>query len=283
MNKHNPPPKKPVSSIGNFSDAMTITPEPFKILWRPNNYRRQTTYKWTKKPSIGNKPPLSSISCGTLSEKGILTVKDYHGITIQLGKNKIQGIYSQRLIDGQKEVFLIARSTMKELDDAVKEKKGEIRKQIDHAISMFTREFNLKLTGPLKWTRYEDWIKGDEFIDNLPEHLIIHDTYFKKVYKQGVEFVKSGNGEAPVTSIRNYIKNRAVEKIAPEIAQSLDNLKASLSNLKPLENLKALVWGLEALENLTPQMLRLAKAMSEDERLEFTGWLIEKFDGGSFG
>ena len=282
MNKHNTPPKNSRSSIRKNLDAMTIKPEPFKILWRPNNYRRQTEYKWLKKDLHRKPTPLSFISCGTLSSKGILTVRDYHGTTIQVGKNKIQGIYSQRLIDGQKEVWLIARPTMPELDEAIKEKAEEIRKQIDHAISMFSREFNLKLLNTPDWTRYEDWIKGDEFIDNLPEHLIIHDTYFKKVYKGGIEFVKSGNGEPPVTSVRNYIQNRAVEQIAPEIAESLDNLRLGLSKIRPLESLKALIWGLQALETPTPQMIALSKAMTESERLEFSAWLIEEFEGESF-
>lgn len=283
MNNCKSPPKEAGISTRNNLDAMTIMPEPFKILWRPNNYRRQTAYKWLKKSSIGNKPPLSFISCGTLSKKGVLTAKNYHGITIQMGKNFIQGIYSQKLIDGQKEVWLIARPTITELERALEEKKEKIRTQIDHAINMFGREFDFKISSPLKWTRYEDWVRGEEFIDNLPEHLIIHDTYFKKVYKGGIEFTNSGKGEPPVTSLRNYIKNRAVEDIAPEIATSLDNLRKGIARLNPLESLKSLVWGLQALENPTPQMFALTKALSEDELLEFTNWLIEEFEGENFG
>jgi len=286
MNNCKSPPKEAESSIRNNFDNMIIMPEPFKILWRPNNYRRRTTFKTTKKSSIGNKPPYPPISCGEFShtsQSKLTYAKNYHGVTIQLGKEKITAIYSQKLIDGQKEVWLISRPTMPELDQALEKKKEEIRTQMDHALKMFAREFDLKLEGSLTWTRYEDWIKGEEFIDNLPEHLIIHDTYFKKVYKGGIEFKSSGQGESPTASIRNYIKNRAVEDIAPEIATSLDNLRKGIARLNPLESLKSLIWGVQALENPTPQMFALTKALSEDELLEFTNWIIEKFEGEDLG
>ena len=57
-------------------------------------------------------------------------------------------------------------------------------------------------------------IKGEEFIDSLPRDLIIHDTVFKKVYEQGVEF-------KGVPYVKNYIKNRALEDVSPIISDQL--------------------------------------------------------------
>ena len=65
------------------------------------------------------------------------------------------------------------------------------------------------------WVRQEDGIKGDEFLDKIDPKLIIHDTTFKKVYKDKVEF------KSPFY-LKNYINNRAIDMVAPEIVKSLD-------------------------------------------------------------
>ena len=74
-----------------------------------------------------------------------------------------------------------------------------------------------------RWSRYEDFIKGEDYIDKIPREVIIHDTYFKKVYGKGIEFVKADK-EEPTAHLKNYIKNRAVEDLAPEIANSINVL-----------------------------------------------------------
>ena len=65
--------------------------------------------------------------------------------------------------------------------------------------------------------RCEHGIHGDDYLDKIPSELIIHDTYIKKVYKRKVEFKSTA-------AIKNYVSNRAVEKIYPEIALEINKL-----------------------------------------------------------
>jgi len=211
----------------------------FKILWRPNNYRRKIRVRTKTDSTIyhlkvkllntGYKPKTDSTNSTIDNSKGcyylnaqnkLLFVKNYHGVTIQYGKNYLTGIYS----DIGKQAFLIEANSIDDLEERIDQKKKEILAKIDSALFMFIKEFNLGL--PFEkpvWDRYEDWVKGEDYIDKLPKDLIVHDTYFKKVYGEGIEFM---NKEAePTVHLKHYIKNRAIEDIAPEIAQELATIK----------------------------------------------------------
>ena len=76
-----------------------------------------------------------------------------------------------------------------------------------------------------EWIRNEDGIHGEDFLDKIPKDIIIHDTYFKKVYQDHIEF------KSP-TFMKNYISNRAIENIAPEVAKEIHDLNNNMmSNL----------------------------------------------------
>ena len=145
-------------------------------------------------------------------------------ITIQYGKHTLTGIYSQKIINGAKEIYLITGKSISEIEAKISHKKEEITKRIDEALYDFAKEFSILL--PFKtpaWSRYEDFVKGEDYIDRIPSEAIIHDTYFKKVYGEGIEFIKAGK-EEPTAHLKHYIKNRAIEDIAPTIASSINNL-----------------------------------------------------------
>ena len=126
-----------------------------------------------------------------ISSKKVVTIKNYMpNITVQYGRNKLIGIYSQPRVDGRKTVYLIEASSVGDLDRRISEKVDDIRKSIDVALDNFMKRFKVRIRFEKPfWMRYEDWIKGEEFVDSLPADLIIHDTVFKKVYSEGVEFV----------------------------------------------------------------------------------------------
>jgi len=92
-------------------------------------------------------------------------------------------------------------------------------------LNHFIDRFNLKLEKQRKptWDRYEDWIKGEEFIDNIPPETIIHDTFFKKVYPKGIEFIQTKKKEEPTIHLKNYIKNQSIKKREPIIAKEINN------------------------------------------------------------
>lgn len=72
--------------------------------------------------------------------------------------------------------------------------------------------------------RCEHGIHGDDYLDKIPKELVINDTYFKKTYKKKPEFKKT-------TAIKNYITNRAIESIAPEISTEIGKLADVFSGL----------------------------------------------------
>ena len=214
------------------SNSMTTIKNTYKILWRPNNYRRQIKVKLKNNSTIKKiKGAISTTSKLTFSynpHTGMVSVKNYaqneknKGITIQYGKDTLTGIYSQNIIGGVKEIFLIEADSIENLQKRIDMKKEEIKQYIDMALYQFIEQFKLKIpfVKP-KWSRYEDFIKGEDYIDKIPREVIIHDTYFKKVYGEGIEFKNSGNNEDPTVFMKNYIKNRAIEDISPQIAEEL--------------------------------------------------------------
>lgn len=224
-----------------ISDSMTTTPKKFSIFWRPNNYRRQIKVK-TKTNSTLNEirgaiPKLPVESKFNYNEHTkLISIKNYiPNITLQYGKHTLTAIYSQNIIRGHKEVFFIESDSIEGLQERINQKKEEIEKTIDFALFDFIKQFKISLPFKKpKWDRYEDFVKGEEFIDKIPREVIIHDTFFKKVYGQGIEFKQTEKKEEPIIHFKNYIKNRLTEDYAPEIADSIDNLgNALLNELNP--------------------------------------------------
>ena len=189
----------------------SMTPECsfIKILWRPNNYRRIMEIKSSK--SLPDEMRGCSLSWSMKPSNKLIFVRDYMGVTLQVGRRTLTAIYSQEMKRGVKKTFCFKGEKLDDISDMLEEKKEEIKKIIDNALVSFARKFGLlKMNYKMKWSRYEDWIKGEEYIDKLPRDTIIYDTVFKKVYGEGIEFVKHGD-EEPVTHVKNFIKNRALE------------------------------------------------------------------------
>lgn len=206
------------------SNSMTTSKKPFKIFFRPNNWRRQIEVK-EKTNSIINYLREVNPTININSHTKLISIKNYKpNITIQYGKNTLTAIYSCPIISGEKQGWEIERDTIQEVQARVDEIKEDIEKRLDNTLNEFSRKFKINL--PFKkviWSRHEDFIKGETYIDNLPRDCIIHDTIGKKVYGEGWEFI-GGKGKEPTVYLKTYLKNRAVEDIAPEIAESLNQL-----------------------------------------------------------
>lgn len=216
------------------SNSMTTPKKTFSLVWRPNNYRRQIEVK-TKTNSTINQIKSAIPQANVDGHTKLVSIKDYTpNITIQYGKNTLTAIYHQNIIRGHKETFWIEAYSINDIEERLKQKKEEIKARIDETIDNFSKRFGIKL--PLRkpiWARYEDFAKGEEYIDKIPRETIIHDTYFKKVYGKGIEFIKAGD-EEPTAHLKNFIKNRAIEDIAPDIAASINTLgNALITQLNP--------------------------------------------------
>ena len=101
---------------------------------------------------------------------------------------------------------------------------------MDNTLKEFSHKFKVFL--PFKrpiWGRHEDFIKGESYIDKIPRESQFIDTVCKKVYaEKGIEFI-GGKGEEPTLKTKTYLKTRAIEDIAPEIADSINRFGAMLT------------------------------------------------------
>ena len=202
--------------------------KPIKTLWRPNNYRRKL--RVLRKTNSASEKIQKAFSTIELTNKlqinnhtKVITIKNYkENITLQYGKDFLIGIWSQPIIKGHKQSFIIESFNIKDVNDIIEKEKKVIELQIDNALYSFTKDFDLTLPKekPI-WSRYEDFLRGEDYIEKLPENLIIHADIFKKVYGKGIEFIHSEKTPNPTVSTENYIKNRALESFAPEIAEAI--------------------------------------------------------------
>ena len=218
------------------SNSITTIPPSFGILWRPNNYRRQMEIKDVAnsgfdkiKSAIHHYYPNATINQN--SHTKIISTRLSTNLTLQFGKKTLIGIHAQNIINGNKETFYIEAYNVGDLDKRISMIATEIQSEIDKVIVEIATKSELILPeSKIKWSRYEDWVKGEDFIDNLPREVIIHDTFFKKVYGQGIEFKSTGKeNEEPVVHMKNYIKNRAIEEIAPQVALELETMNSKVN------------------------------------------------------
>jgi hypothetical protein len=197
-------------------DSMTTPKRAIRLLIRFNNYRRQQQIKVYKDSTI--KKIQSAIPHSNYIERTkLLFVTDYkEQITIMLGKNTITGIWHQNIINGQKQAYVLEAENLEQVDKWFDEKKIWIEQSIDDALKEFIKKFGLRcdlIFKPIE-KRKEIEVKGEEYIDSLPQELILHDTVGKKVYDSGFEFKNE-------IYAKNYIKNRAIEGITPALAEQL--------------------------------------------------------------
>lgn len=113
------------------------------------------------------------------------------------------------------------RRIVADSDVEIDRRLDEIRVELEDRCFGYLRDFVVKNGGSSSFKvlreRKQDWgVKGDEFLDSVPEHLIIHDSVFKKVYRDKVEFFGAAQTKA-------YISNRALERFSPVIAAGLDD------------------------------------------------------------
>ena len=215
-----------------LSNSMTSIENKSSLIWRPNNYRRQIIVK--EKDNSAIQKILSAIGIIPTDTRvnfnphtKILSIRNYQpNITIQYAKNTLTAIYYQNIISGVKETYLISRNTQKEVDERLDEIKNSIQEKIDNTLTDFIKKANIGImfNKPM-WIRHEDFAKGESFIDSIPREVIIHDTFFKKVYPVGIEFMSNKEIREPTTALKNYIKNRAIEDISPIIANELLEVK----------------------------------------------------------
>jgi len=158
---------------------------------------------------------------------------------IRIKKNQVEIINQSH----NKQWRKITAENVEEVDLRIEEIMKELKERSIQALKLFIELHggysDFKEARP---HRCEHGIHGDDYIDKIPGELIINDTYVKKVYKHKTEFKTTA-------AIKNYVSNRAVEKIYPEIAIEINKLnsKSESSNTELNNSLSILT---ESTQNL---------------------------------
>ena len=194
----------------------------FSYIWQPHNYRLNIPYNRKFLNTILlNKVVLKKLAryvshTKMYFYKGFVNKKNYQ-ITIEIGSDSITSIYSS------KKWYRLQASSLNEINNMINNRVVEIEDNCIEAVKNFIKKYKGKAYyNEKRWSRHEDGLKGDEFLDKLPGNLIIQDKTFKKVYQDKVEF------KSPVY-MQNFINNRALENIAPEIAARLDKFTEAIN------------------------------------------------------
>lgn len=194
--------------------------------WRPNNYRIKIPYKPKKHY---NKRTLSSYGI-KISNYGTKFTKKSERTTLMVDIPKKKRLGNITVIhslkrEKQKMWYEVTGMKLKDIDSKIDDRVNKIKRICLKEAKKFVKKFNGFLyINQAKWIRNEDAIKGEDFIDEIDPNMIIHDTYFKKVYKDTVEF------KSPAF-VKKYIGNRVVEEIAPELRNDLLELKSGFNEL----------------------------------------------------
>jgi hypothetical protein len=189
---------------------------PIVFFWRPNNYRLQFNFK--TETFKRNTTLKSGVTISNFNTK--YTIKNFYDSTLMVDipkKNK-QGKITIIYKPSTRAYYEIKCSSLEEIDRRINEKVHNIEEKLLYALKRFILRFGgIVEWSTKKWVRFEDDIHGEDFIDKIPRNMVITDTYFKKVYKKGVEFKNPAY-------VKSYISNRVVEEMSPEIADSINGL-----------------------------------------------------------
>ena len=210
---------------------------PTIFLWQPHDFRLYFDFSkenfTIKKPSDHALQEMKGMvgdfncaynytSCNHNSEH---KYEKFMYCTIRVKKNQVELTNNSH----QKQWRKITANSIDEVDKRIDEVMEDLKQHSINALKVFIKLHGGKSNFTILKMRNEHGIHGDKFLDKIPPEMIINDTYFKKVYANKVEF-KS------VAAIKNYVSNRAIEKIAPDMAIELNKINLSFEQTSEVLN-----------------------------------------------
>jgi len=111
----------------------------------------------------------------------------------------------------------ITAESVEEVDQRIDAVMDNLKEHSINTLKSFIKLHGGKSKFSILNERCEHGIHGDDYLDKIAPEMVINDTYVKKVYKKKSEFKSTA-------AIKNYVSNRAVEKIYPEIALEINKL-----------------------------------------------------------
>ncbi len=196
-------------------------------LWQPHNYRLYFDFdKRNFNPPRSDNPTLKKL-------KIRLVGFDYQSKNYG-SEHHFNNFYGCRIVIKKTQVEVTNKShnkqwrlmTARDIDDIgcrINEVTERLDKQCIEALKKIIKYFGGKSKFEIlkKRCKGEHGVHGLDFLDKIPEDMVIHDTVFKKVYKKKVEY------KSPV-HVKNTVSNYAIHNIAPDIANELTIIKEAV-------------------------------------------------------
>ena len=185
-----------------------------KWLWQPHNYRLY--FNFNKKnfkvvtPSLYKYPTFKYQLMNYGSEHHFNNFMDCR---IIIRKNSAEIINKSY----KKQWVLCTAHSNNQIKEIIDKRVSKLNNQGINALKELIRLCGGISDCKILKVKGEHGIHGIDYLDRIPEDMIIHDTIFKKVYKGKVEFYDPA-------SIKNTVSNSALKEFAPEITASIDNL-----------------------------------------------------------
>jgi len=234
-------------------------PQNFR-LWQPHNFRVIVSYKPPSgfqgfpvetdpypHPHRGSFPVEvkgtdKCCDC-TISNNGKqYNFKGYRGCTIQIFKTKAVIINNSHV----KMWRVIKNSKLGEADPEIKEVVDDMDAYAVHVFRLFVEQFGGATDFKIINRRTENGFKGDPVTDGMPKDQVINSLNFKKVYDDHIEFKST-------QAMENFIHNRTIDKVAPELALRLQHIDRQVSGVLAIQGNYA--------KTVIPVQLDLAKNM----------------------
>lgn len=239
----------------------------------PHNFRRWIDFSrenldfsaYKDRTSIRNEPIGSIFSCGTINHNSEIQIKaEFFNFTIK--KTQIEIIN----LKDHNQLFRIPVSSAGTnlMQNIIARKERECLEALSCFISIFGGKSSFKILN----AKAEHKVSGESSIKKIPASQKFHTPLFKKVYNEpSIEFYDS------VHSV-NYISNRSIESIAPDIAENLRMLAGHIATVQPLQTLKNLV-------NCIDDVLKyrsLVLVLSDYDKKSFENWLYIRFGNNNY-
>lgn len=245
----------------DFRNSGTIPRKSVLKLWRPNNYRRQLKMQRRDFRTIARIQNDYS-GCIVSRHTKLITIKDYDHLTLQVGRDTVTAMWKQRVVAGHKETWCVEFDEPSSLKAWIAQQVENIRLTCDAALFDFVERTGVGLRGEVPdWSHFEDWVKEPGLM-KIPRDVIVYDSFFKKVYGEGVEFTPLMKGEVPGERLSMYLSSRAFEDqeglVLAELARMRRDHQREMKELRK-EIASA---GLPVLKHTRPEQKRLSRWFS---------------------
>lgn len=254
---------KAVANEKNITLMSVGTGRVEEVTYKPHNCRRWITFNKTNlisftfiNPSLKYKKRVGSIiSCRKINY-GKETFFEFENYNITIKKNTAMvqlKLFSKKSYDiplSQDGVIKI-KSIVKKIDE----------KSIEY-LKRFIEHFGGQSDFQIIKRHSEDKCMNDKVFDYIDKSSKWDNVIAKKVYSESLIELKN-----PVF-FQNYVINRGIEDISPEIYNSLNDLKKAILLINPVRFIKSVVKSI-------PELLEFSdfiKTLSRHERSEINNW-----------